>query len=155
MCIDIRLWEKEVSNMPAGRPLKFGTVKELQRKIENYFKSISKTRPLIDNGVEVVNDLGEVFNEVVYYKQPSVTGMANYLDTSRETLMNYEKKDKFFDTIKKAKQLIEQCYEERLIKRGSGGDIFAMKNFGWVDKQEVVNTNMNTEVPAIIDDSRN
>ncbi|KXK66847.1 hypothetical protein, partial [Christensenella minuta] len=37
---------------------------------------------------------------------------------------------------KKAKLKIENAYEKRLIGRGNGGDIFALKQFGWKDKQE-------------------
>lgn len=31
---------------------------------------------------------------------------------------------------------IENAYEKRLIARGNGGDVFALKNFGWRDKAE-------------------
>lgn len=31
---------------------------------------------------------------------------------------------------------IENAYEKRLINRGNGGDIFALKQFGWKDRQE-------------------
>lgn len=100
----------------AGQPLKFKTVEELQEKIDKYFASCDENEEPI-----------------------SITGLALALGTSRETLCNYENKDGYFDTIKRAKLYVEHAYEKRLIKRGNGGDIFALKNFGWVDKQEVDN----------------
>jgi len=100
-----------------GRPLKFKTVEELQEKIDKYFKDCEKKEiPL------------------------TITGLALALDTDRQTLMNYEHKEDYFDTIKKAKLKIENAYEIRCINRGNGGDIFALKNFGWTDRQEIEQT---------------
>ena len=99
--------------MPTGRPLKFKSVKELQKKIDAYFTRCEKDdEPL------------------------TITGLALALDTSRETLMEYGEREEFVDTIKKAKLKIEHAYELRNIKRGNAGDIFALKNFGWKDKTE-------------------
>ena len=98
-----------------GRPLKFKTVKELQDKIDDYFKVCDET------------------------KEPyMITGLALHLDTDRQTLINYTNREEYFDTIKKAKLKVEKAYEKRLIKQGRGGDIFALKNFGWTDRQELV-----------------
>ena len=84
---------------------------------------------------QVDHQSGKVQNN---YKPLTITGLAIALGTYRETLMNYqEKDDEFFDTVKKAKQRIENAYEKRLIKYGRSGDIFALKNFNWTDKQEV------------------
>ena len=99
----------------AGRPPKWESPEQLQKDIDKYFMDCEKT--------------GEPL---------TITGLAIALGTYRETLMNYqEKDDEFFDTVKKAKQRIENAYEKRLIKYGRSGDIFALKNFNWTDKQEV------------------
>lgn len=103
--------------MTQYKPLKFKTVEELQKKIDDYFESCN-----------------EEFEPI------TITGLALALDTSRETLCNYEEKAEYFDTIKRAKLRVQHAYEKRLVKRGNGGDIFALKNFGWVDKTEVDNT---------------
>lgn len=95
----------------AGRPLKFQSPEELQEKIEEYFS-------------------------VTPEGQRTITGLAVHLDTSRETLCNYESRDEFFDAIKKGKDRVELDYELSLRKRGGSGDIFGLKNFGWRDKQE-------------------
>ena len=101
--------------MPGGRPLKFKTVEELQAKIDAYFKDTPKT-------------------------EWTITGLALALDTYRQTLLNYEEKDEFVDTIKKAKQIVENGYELDLKQSGRSGTIFALKNFDWKDKQELDHT---------------
>lgn len=96
---------------PDGRPLKFKTVKELQDKIDDYFSVTPKD-------------------------EWTITGLALHLDTYRQTLLNYESKDEYMDTIKKAKQRVENGYEIDLKKSGRTGTIFALKNFDWKDKVE-------------------
>lgn len=100
----------------AGRPLKFETPEILQEKIEAYFKKCE--------------DKGE---------RPFISELAYYLDTSRETLCNYEEKEPFFDTIKRAKERCEIVLEKNLIegKINPTGTIFNLKNnYGWRDKTE-------------------
>lgn len=95
----------------AGRPLKFTTVEDMQAQIDAYFLATPPT-------------------------QLTITGLALALDTSRETLINYEERTEYFDTVKRAKDRIENAYELSLRTRGSAGDIFGLKNFGWKDKIE-------------------
>lgn len=102
-----------MENNKGGRPLKFKSAAELNGKIEEYFAECVRT--------------GEPL---------TVTGLALALDTTRDVLMDYEGKDGFSNTIKKAKLRIENAYEKRLIARGNGGDIFALKQFGWKDRME-------------------
>lgn len=100
-----------------GRPLKFKTVEELQEKVDRYFKDCDKK------------------------KRPyTVTGLALALDTSRETLMDYEEKDEYSDTVKKAKDRVEAYAEEMLYKIRATGPIFALKNFGWKDQSSIDHT---------------
>ena len=94
-----------------ARPLKFKSNKELQSKIAEYFKNCETKKIPV-----------------------TISGLALFLNTTRETLMDYQEKDGFSDTIKKAKLMIENAYEIRLCLRGNSGDIFALKNFGWTDK---------------------
>jgi hypothetical protein len=97
--------------MAGGRPLKWTSVEEIKPLIDAYFTITPR-------------------------KEWTITGLALALDTSRETLINYEGNDKFFDTIKKAKEMVHNAYELDLRKQGRSGDIFALKNFGWKDKSE-------------------
>src|SRR5690242_11809111 len=94
-----------------GRPLKFKTPEELLEKAQAYFdETLVKLEPI------------------------TITGLAMALDTSRETLMDYEEKrgDKFSDAIKKVKLVCENYAEKRLFKgNNAAGAIFALKNYGW------------------------
>lgn len=70
-------------------------------------------------------------------KPPTVSGLAYALDMSTEALRNYEQKDAFLATVKRAKQRVEIALEERLDAPSPTGAIFNLKNnFGWKDKSE-------------------
>jgi predicted transcriptional regulator len=92
--------------------LKFKDVSELEKKVSEYFDITKK-------------------------EEWTITGLAIHLDTFRSVLCDYELKDEFSNTIKKAKQKVEHSYEVDLKKSGRTGTIFALKNFNWVDKQEL------------------
>ncbi len=47
----------------------------------------------------------------------TVTGLAVWLDTSRQTLNNYEVRPEFFDSIKRAKQRVEN-YAKEAVRQG-------------------------------------
>jgi len=66
------------------------------------------------------------------------TGLALHLRfAGRDGLWEYSKKPGFSDPVKKALTRIESIYEERLGTNKAIGAIFALKNFGWNDKQQV------------------
>lgn len=115
-----------------GRPLKYSNVEELQKAIDYYFDNCNEE------------------NEPI-----TITGLALALDTTRETLCEYGERDEFVDTIKKAKLRVQNAYEKRLVRRGNAGDIFALKNFGWKDKQEVENSIEIRKVQIEFDDGDN
>ena len=132
-----------------GRPLKFKSAKELQRKIEDYFKSCFEEQWFDEfhrdeNGEWIKDKDGKRqefhIKKKVQVEDFTITGLAIFLNTSRETLLDYQEKDEFSDTIKRAKLIIEKSYEHRLQNRGNAGDIFALKNFNWKDKTEVDNS---------------
>lgn len=77
------------------------------------------------------------FADCVASERPlTITGLALALGlNSRQALMNYENDPVFVDAIKRAKSQVEMAYEERLATTGNAGSIFALKNFGWTDKQ--------------------
>lgn len=108
--------------MPGGRPLKFKSVKELQKKCDAYFDSC----------------WAEVNGVKTQTKPYLITGLALALKSSRQTVLNYECKPEFLDTIKEAKLKCE-CYAEEMALTGKNqaGAIFALKNYEWKDKQEL------------------
>lgn len=107
--------------MAAGRPLKFKTVEQLQNAIDLYFISCEDPE-----------------DSTKYIRPLTITGLANALDTSRETLLDYEEKEEYSDTIKRAKGKIHQYVEEYLfIGKNQTGAIFNLKNnYNWKDKTE-------------------
>lgn len=108
--------------MPPGRPLRFKTPEEMQERIDAYFASVEEPKVIEGN---------------IYFEPITITGLALALDTSRETLCNYEKRDEFFDTIKRAKLRCENYAEKQMFRgKNAAGPIFALKNYGWTDKQE-------------------
>jgi hypothetical protein len=106
--------------MAGGRPLKFQSVKELQDAIDAYFASC-------------YDEAGELTEPL------TITGLALALDTTRQTLINYEERPEFLDAIKRAKTRVENFAEKRLYASNPSGAIFALKNFDWSDKREVDN----------------
>lgn len=131
-----------------GRPLKFKSVKELQKKIEEYFNSCYELkwfdedkRDSEGNKIKDIkgNNVKTHIQKRVVVKPISITGLAIYLNTSRETLINYEGKDEYFDTIKKAKDYCHNYVEDGILngKINPAAGIFNLKNnYGWKDKTE-------------------
>lgn len=114
-----------------GQPPYYANAEDMKVKIDDYFDTI-------DN-----------LNKDEFTKPPTVTGLALHLGfCSRQSLIDYENKGAFFDTVKRAKSRIEQFNEEMLYRDGQvTGTIFNLKNnFKWRDKSEVDNTNKNIDI---------
>lgn len=125
-----------VGKNKVGRPLKFKSVEELENRIKEYFKECDRWRP-----VQVVFkwEVNTVMKQIPY----TITGLASFLWTNRQTLINYEEKEEYFDTIKKAKEKVERDMEERAMmwENNATMSIFSLKNnFDWKDKSEVDET---------------
>lgn len=127
------------SGAPIGRPPKYKTPQEMQEKIDQYFKGCEGT-PLLDAEGRAVLDkydrpiiLGE--------RPPTMSGLALALGfLNRKSLMLYQGKSAFVDTIARAKARVEEYAEARLFdKDGANGAKFALANNfeGWAEKQEV------------------
>ena len=67
----------------------------------------------------------------------TLTGVCIHLGIYKDTFYNYAKRPEFTEMINMARMKIENSYEVSLKRYGRAGDIFALKNFGWRDKQEV------------------
>ena len=93
-----------------GRPPKYKSVKEMQKKIDEYFESC-EGKPLIINGEQQYNKQG--YPIILDRKHPTITGLALALGFSgRSDLLYYQKhkkdSDKFYDTITRAKSRVEE-----------------------------------------------
>jgi hypothetical protein len=72
-------------------------------------------------------------------KPLTITGLAYALGfADRRSFYDYENNGEHSHTIKRARLFIESGYEERLHGTSPTGAIFALKNFGWVDKHEPI-----------------
>ena len=66
------------------------------------------------------------------------TGLALYLGfSSRQSIDEYMQYEGFSDPVRKAKARVENEYEKRLHGNSPTGSIFALKNMGWSDRQEL------------------
>ncbi len=111
-----------------GRPPKYSDVEKLSDSIDKYFKICEEKK-----------------------RNPSITGLALYLGfESRQSFYDYEKNEEYSYTIKKARLRIENMYEEKLLSNTVTGAIFALKNLGWSDKQEIDHTVNIPTLPDII-----
>lgn len=102
------------SHPVCGHPPKYRTPEEMDRAITAYF------------------------NGGAYKNVPTITDLVLYLGfADRHSFYDYENRAAFSHTIKKARSLIEREYENLLRQPACTGAIFALKNFGWIDRREV------------------
>lgn len=91
--------------------------------------------PIWDNPEAFARAVDEYFENE---ERPTWTGLAIHLGfESRKSLHDYGQKPEFSYPIKKALLRIENEYEKNISSRNPAGAIFALKNFGWKDKQEI------------------
>lgn len=122
-----------------GRPPKYNSKEEIQEKIDAYFKECAGTVLTDKDGMPMLDKYGMPI--IVGAKPLTITGLAIALGfNSRQTLLNYQDKEEFMDTITRAKAIVEQYAEERLFdKDGANGAKFSLANNfeGWKEKQQI------------------
>lgn len=131
--------------MPVGRPKKYNSPEEMQKVIDQYFRDCKGDILKDYSGKPIINKHGDVI--IIGEKPPTVTGLAIALGfTNRQSLINYQNQDEFFDTITRAKMVCQNYAETRLYDRdGVNGAKFSLQNnFGWKERSETdVNANVN------------
>lgn len=117
-----------------GRKMKYTDVELFQKKVDDYFNMCDEKE-----------------------KPYTMSGLAYYLDLDRKSLLNYSKNEKFFPTVKKAKQKVEMMLEEQLYRLGNNsGVIFNLKNnFGWIDKIDYDNNDELNKLDKILEEQKN
>ena len=121
-----------------GRPRRYKTPEDFIEQAEAYLKSCYGER-------------GELIKPI------TITGMCNYLGTTRERLLGYENGDLeslkdgsgddegFRDAIKRVKHICEEYAENHgFTARNPAFAIFALKNYGWKDTQTIESTHTET-----------
>ena len=122
-----------------GRPPKYKSVEEIQKKIDEYFKECEGKVLTYPDGSPVLDKYEQ---PIIYGAKPlTITGLALALGfNSRQALLNYQGKKEFHDTITRAKAIVEQYAESRLFdKDGANGAKFSLANNfdGWKEKREI------------------
>jgi hypothetical protein len=106
-----------------GRPPAYETPEELEKECIKYFQYC-----------------------VDEQEKATITGLTLFLGfCSRSSLVDYAKKKEFTHILKRAKLTVEHSYE----MTGNTIDIFALKQMGWTDKQELqhsgeINSNLSS-----------
>ena len=113
---------------PTGRPRIIPSPEEFDRRVDVYLAECkAEGQPILLTGMILALGL-----------------------TSKESFYHYETYDGFYDSVKRARLMVELEYEKRLnIATSAAGPIFALKNFGWKDTQEIKATV--TEVKSLTD----
>jgi hypothetical protein len=125
-----------------GRPALFTSPETLQEKINEYFESgVKEKNIVVGKGTKA---------QEIKVKIPTITGLCYFLGfESRQSFYAYEDKIEFCYIIKRARLNIEQEYEEQLSIGNTIGSIFALKNMGWSDKQEIEHSGNISSLPEI------
>jgi hypothetical protein len=112
-----------------GRPPFFAKPEDMQSKILEYFDHCEKNKENL-----------------------KITGLCLFLGfESRQSFYDYEVKEDFSYTVKRAKMVIESHYEEGLNTFKYGGSVFGLKNLGWKDQVEQnISQVITTVTPQVI-----
>ena len=124
-----------------GRPALYLDAASLQTKIDSYFDDPPDKKTIV---------VGNGTIELPIY---TICGLAYYLGfESRQSFYDYERSNEFSYNIKRARLRIESNYEQNLQFNNATGSIFALKNMGWKDTQDInldanaIITNITTKV---------
>jgi hypothetical protein len=129
---------KKIKKNPGGRPPMYTSPDQIKDLIDRYFEDCKGT-PLTDKeGNPVLTKWGQPV--MIHSKPPTITGLALALGfNSRQSLLNYQDKPEFMDTITQAKARVEEYAESRLFdKDGANGAKFSLANNfkGWNEKNQ-------------------
>jgi len=107
-----------------GKPLKYKNKEEILKIAERYFRKCERDEEPL-----------------------TVTGLAIALDTTRKTMMEWERREDYGNTIKKIKARVEHYVEKMTIsgKIAPAVGIFVLKNFDWTDKQ-IIDANITGDI---------
>lgn len=138
-----------------GRPPFYATVEELQSAIDAYFDSCGVTYLRDPEGKIECDKHG---NPIVLERNPpTVTGLALALGfLSRQSLINYQGKKAFHDTVTRAKLRVENFHEKKLFdpELRPQGPIFALYNFGWSSPSATRDQSVGPDPEAIAKENR-
>ena len=114
----------------AGQPPRYKTAEELQAAILDYFRQ--------SMAIVYDKETGE-HRGYSWIKRVSLGDLAIHLGMYVQDLWAYGQRDEYSETVKKAKNIVENYYEKVLQEnRNPAGICFILKNgFGWRDVQDI------------------
>jgi hypothetical protein len=134
-----------MTSILGGAPPFYTDPETLQNKIDSYFNGGCRTKIIL---------IGKD-KEPMEIPVPTISGLAYFLGfESRQSFYDYEKREGFSYTIKRARLFIEVEYEEQLHSGNVTGAIFALKNMGWIDTRQV-DQKTEVKIKGISDDELN
>jgi excinuclease UvrABC nuclease subunit len=113
-----------------GQPPKYTDPDVMAKKIDEYFDYCdNRVKTFYKDGQEIIANVPAPY---------TMSGLARALGMSRLSLINYSKKEDYFNTINNARERVQEDIETRLLETSNqAGAIFNLKNnFGWRDKTE-------------------
>lgn len=137
----------------SGRPPVYEDAEYLSAKIKEYFEYVSGE--FVDVTYTEEDSKGKKKEHVKTIcvrepENPTLTGLALFLGfCSRQSLYDYKDKKEFSYIIKRATTVIESHHENNLGEKSPTGAIFALKNMGWKDSQNVDHTTKGEAVNII------
>lgn len=94
--------------------------------------------PLYDTPESLAEKIQEYFDLDSESRKETISGLCYFLGfSSRQSFYDLESKPEFSYIVKRARLRLEMHYEELLFTKNCTGAIFALKNFGWKDRQEI------------------
>lgn len=121
--------ERVLKKQAGGRPPKYATAAALQARIDAYFTDLQDQR----------------HRDPLMATPPTITGLVLACGfCNRASFYDLERVPMFSNIIKGARTRIEAIYEARLHGNNPTGAIFALKNFGWSDRQEIAHSGVVT-----------
>jgi hypothetical protein len=135
------LTEEKKEKHAGGRPLKYKTEEELQAAIKAYFKECFDPEPVMRRFVRTEDKKKIIVEEPVIERTlPTMTGLGNRIGLSRLQLIQYGKKDEFYNAIREARDIVQEMWEKELLRSGQvTGILFNLKNnHGWKDESHVM-----------------
>ncbi|TDX78618.1 DNA-packaging protein gp3 [Rathayibacter sp. PhB151] len=139
-----------------GRPLKFETVDALDLAIQAYFDKQDphvETHRVVSGRKTNGETMFEERSIMTDQKPYTISGLARALGLTRQSILNYQAREKFFDSILGAKQRCEEYAEAQLFSAYSNGAKFFLinnykgKHQDWSDKHAIDHTSGDMPIP--------
>jgi hypothetical protein len=140
-----------------GRPRMYATPEEMAGKVIDYFTYCEGEYKEVE--VTVKGSKGEADSKKTIKEctrepeSPTITGICLFLGFESRSSFDEQAKrsDEFSYIVKRAKMVVEGRYEGMLSSDSVAGAIFALKNMGWKDRQEIdTNQNVNMNMSGTV-----